>query len=104
MILILDVNHYTTLTMFSFEFSSNSTKKIVVMAYTRVCFLYLSFSLSRAQRTKDSSRYGLRLAAAPCIEIKRKQSRGVDAFIIRRFNLSDTSRPVTGCRCELSSE
>lgn len=70
----------------------------VVAAYSP-CMLslppFLSFSLSRAERTKDSSRYGPRLAAAPCTEIKRKRPRGVDAFIIRCFNLSDSSRPVT---------
>lgn len=91
--------------IFFFEFSSNtSTKKLhayilsvnVIAAYSRVCFLYLSFSrfLSRGhkeQKTRRAMDHDLR----PSTEIKRKRPRGVDAFIIRCFNLSDASHPVT---------
>lgn len=68
---------------------------------TRPTVMYASFtSLSlffSLEDTKNKRLVALWTATCgrSCIEIKRKRPRGVDAFIIRRFNLSDASRPVT---------
>lgn len=56
--------------------------------------LSLFFSLEGG-KNKRLVALGTTTCGRPCTEIKRKRPRGVDAFIIRCFNLSDSSHPVT---------
>jgi len=98
---------HTILTISPFEFVellSLTRTRIFLREFPRspTDVYRLSFSLSlslffSARRAKNKRLAALWTATCgrSCTEIKRKRPRRADAFIIRRFNLSDASRPVT---------